>query len=305
MSGDIVGSLISGGFGLTGGLLSDASQRSIAAMNWERQKEALHNTIQWRVEDAKKAGIHPLYALGAPTFNAPAQIYGGTGLGEGLRDMGQNLGGAIARTMDADEKKKTLLEIEGLEKRNEEMDARTQLLRTQEQQIRAPSAPTGIGIQREGKVTPGEITIEGQTYNPTQGTGRGYFERTPGQRESQSLWDKGVAAGDEGMYQVYWLTDGLPFLGPAGKGESAEEILSEMSWPAYYGLVVANANKFGVDWLEDFLAYRYAGRPPKNYHEHPGERTSQPYHYPDSLIWEKVKRYGREAFEDMQRRWDK
>lgn len=37
------------------------------AQNNATQREFAQNGIQWKVEDAKKAGIHPLYALGAST----------------------------------------------------------------------------------------------------------------------------------------------------------------------------------------------------------------------------------------------
>lgn len=44
----------------------------------------MQNQIQWRVKDAEKAGVHPLYALGAPTVS-PAVISSGSGYrpGEG------------------------------------------------------------------------------------------------------------------------------------------------------------------------------------------------------------------------------
>lgn len=67
-----IGAAVSAGSQLLGGLLGDkgAKKANAAAAEAARRQEALQrefaqNSIQWRVEDAKKAGIHPLYAIGA------------------------------------------------------------------------------------------------------------------------------------------------------------------------------------------------------------------------------------------------
>lgn len=69
-----VGGLVSG---VTNGLLgignliysSKMQKKNLALMQKQidYQKEYAQNGIQWRVADAKKAGLHPLYALGANT----------------------------------------------------------------------------------------------------------------------------------------------------------------------------------------------------------------------------------------------
>lgn len=52
-----------------GSIVTNDSNRQAAnenfILNRDLQKEFAQNSIQWRVDDAKKAGIHPLYALGA------------------------------------------------------------------------------------------------------------------------------------------------------------------------------------------------------------------------------------------------
>lgn len=59
--------------------------------------------IRWRVMDAQKAGIHPLYALGAPTFQPPAQTVLPS-MAEAFGQIGQNFQGAIDRTRSAEER---------------------------------------------------------------------------------------------------------------------------------------------------------------------------------------------------------
>lgn len=67
--------------------------------NAERQRIANATSIQTRVADANAAGVHPLYALGAPTMSfAPAQVGAPAQnamapLAQGMRDLGQNLSG--------------------------------------------------------------------------------------------------------------------------------------------------------------------------------------------------------------------
>jgi len=62
----------------------------------QKQKEFAQNAIQWKVSDARKAGVHPLYALGAQT-NAFAPVsVGGTDLGAGIAAAGQDVSRAVA-----------------------------------------------------------------------------------------------------------------------------------------------------------------------------------------------------------------
>lgn len=66
--------------------------------NIELQKQFAKNGIQWKVEDAKKAGIHPLAALGAQTHSfSPINVGDPV---SSLRDAGQSLDRAIDTTSD-------------------------------------------------------------------------------------------------------------------------------------------------------------------------------------------------------------
>ena len=105
--GSIGGAAIGGPVGsMFGGMFGGAiEQEHKERQQWERyklmhgiqhdaQKEFAKKGLQWRVEDAKKAGIHPLAAIGAATHSAnPAMI--GTGdlsaHSSSLESMGQNL----------------------------------------------------------------------------------------------------------------------------------------------------------------------------------------------------------------------
>lgn len=78
---------------------NEANRVQAAEINRQNYENALHfaqNSIQYKVNDATKAGIHPLYALGAPTMSAPAMQVGApqvaaNGLASGMAGLGQNL----------------------------------------------------------------------------------------------------------------------------------------------------------------------------------------------------------------------
>lgn len=72
-------------------------------MNWARDQAT--KSIQWRVADAKKAGVHPLFALGANTpMSSPSFMVGSDGgsdgysLGNSLASLGQELTRSVNST---------------------------------------------------------------------------------------------------------------------------------------------------------------------------------------------------------------
>lgn len=82
----MLGALLSAGSSLLGGLLG----KSAADKDRKLQKKAMTEGIQMRVADAQKAGVHPIYALGAPTFS-PSPV--GTG---GIESAFANMGSALS-----------------------------------------------------------------------------------------------------------------------------------------------------------------------------------------------------------------
>lgn len=131
----MLGPLISAGASIIGGLLGKSSADSAreqaaqqAANNERLQREFAQNGIQWKVEDAKKAGIHPIYALGGSTASyAPTSqnFTADTSLPNALASAGQDIGRAIHKTetaggrMDALGKAAATLQLEGLNLDNE------------------------------------------------------------------------------------------------------------------------------------------------------------------------------------------
>lgn len=110
----MIPALISAGAGILGGLIKDNSQDKANAINQQNalrqealQREFAQTGIQWKAEDARKAGIHPLYALGASTHSyAPTTVgaVASDGLASGLASAGQDISRAVQSTRTADQR---------------------------------------------------------------------------------------------------------------------------------------------------------------------------------------------------------
>ena len=110
----MLGSLISAGANLLGGLLGKSSadsareaQMQMNAQNIALQKEFAQHGIRWKVEDAKAAGIHPIYAIGgsgASFTPVSSNFAADTSLPNALAAAGQDIGRAVNATRTAGER---------------------------------------------------------------------------------------------------------------------------------------------------------------------------------------------------------
>ena len=86
------GSALLGGIGNWLGVKSNnkAHQRANAA-NYNAQKEFYQNSVAWRVADSKRAGVNPIYGLGADSasFSPSFQSVGNNGVGDTLSSVSQ------------------------------------------------------------------------------------------------------------------------------------------------------------------------------------------------------------------------
>lgn len=86
--------------GVLGGLFSGSQAKKAAAAERAFQMDVAQNQIQWKVADAKKAGIHPLAAMGHQmVLPSPQSINT-----PDYSAMGQNVGRAIDATAAAPQK---------------------------------------------------------------------------------------------------------------------------------------------------------------------------------------------------------
>lgn len=81
---------IAAGASIAGGLIANRNNRKAAHQQYLQQKEFAQHGIRWRTADAKAAGLHPLYAIGAnvPTYTPS---YSSDALGPALAQAGQSV----------------------------------------------------------------------------------------------------------------------------------------------------------------------------------------------------------------------
>lgn len=147
--------------------------------NWW-QENLIRNSLKWKVDGAKEAGIHPLAAIGAPSASPVASMVGGEGYDSDFgRRMGQDIGRALVAGMNKDQRAMTKLQIESAELDNEAKRLGILQKRKDINDINLKGDPTttkSVGIN--AKVTPAQeagdhsafthINIGGGALRPVQ-----------------------------------------------------------------------------------------------------------------------------------------
>lgn len=103
---NLLGNVISAGIGaygyLRGASISDKRNARIMRenrdFNYNAQKEFAQNSILWRVQDAKQAGLHPLYAIGGQTQGyTPSDYSYQSAYGEGVSRAYNHIANAMGQ----------------------------------------------------------------------------------------------------------------------------------------------------------------------------------------------------------------
>lgn len=201
----ILGSIIGAGASLIGGMMNNSAQRdanraNIAAtekanaQNLAAQKEFAQSGIRWRVEDAKQAGIHPVYALGAqtpsfsPSFTA-GQVGAETGVGDALAAGGQEIGRAVGATLTQPERAyNSAIQSLALERGALE----NELLRSQI--VRTRVGTNGIGTPVVG--APGNLMFHGASWDTNPETSNAQLIQDRYGDVVENLYGLGVLGSD-------------------------------------------------------------------------------------------------------------
>lgn len=161
--------------------------------NYQRQKEFAKNGIAWKKADALRAGIHPVYALGAPTTSYSG--FAGTASGPGavqadysdLARAGQDIGRAIDSTRSPGEKltayAKTVQDLTLTR-----MGLENELLSSQVAKVRASTTP-GIPSETDNYLIEGQNVPGTVVENPMKRTMAG----PGGYRDPGSIIDMGYS----------------------------------------------------------------------------------------------------------------
>lgn len=187
-----MGALAGAGASLIGGYWNKRAIEQANNANLQLQRDFATSGIRMRVEDAKQAGIHPLYALGAPTMSPAVSVMPETGIGDAMAQLGQNISRASKAGMDADELNTTYLKERVYGAHLDNMMKEISISKQFEGpgQVKPIGGPTGIA---------GSI-IEGQ--------GDSAVQVKPFQREPSSLDNPGRTIGTFPMIQYGMGSDG-------------------------------------------------------------------------------------------------
>lgn len=181
----MIGELIAAGGSLLGGLLGKKSAEKQAAQQAALQKQFAQEGIQWRVEDAKKAGVHPLYAIGAQTHSySPVSI--NDPMPGAIAEAGNSIGRAVHSTMSGGERAAAAtlqgLQIERAKLENDQL--KLNLMASQNKLLTQPGTgkpiPTG-GVPQEATfdanprlmIGGSEVRID-PGWSPTEAVEAGY-----------------------------------------------------------------------------------------------------------------------------------
>ncbi|QIR82365.1 DNA pilot protein [Chicken microvirus mg7_20] len=171
LAGSVVGAVGS----LIGGGISSSNASSMAADNYRAQREFAQNGIRWRVADAKAAGVHPLFALGASGAQfSPVQAYTGDyGISDAASKFGQGIDRAAQAKMTKQERDRLTVRealadaamLEDIKQKGERHRAELGLIRSEiarnmassrmalANSVRVPAMPT---VGYSGSVIPGQ-----------------------------------------------------------------------------------------------------------------------------------------------------
>lgn len=194
-----IGPAISAGASLIGGLLGGSG--SSVGDSYELAKKIGKKQIQWRVKDAKKAGIHPMYAVGAPAMSAPSFGGGGYGLGDSVAAAGQDIGRAVESISKPDERAYTS-ELRRLQLQRGELEntlLASKIARLNQAGGSGPSMPLENGVDIAGNPRTSNLAI-GVTYetNPRFSDVQTYSQRYG---EPAEWLMAPVVAGADAIYQ--------------------------------------------------------------------------------------------------------
>lgn len=153
----MLGAILGGIGSIASSLIGKSSADKAASKNIKLQKQFAQQGIQWKVADSLKAGIHPLYGLGAQTMSFSPVNVGGSG-GPDLSFLGQ-MGQDIDRSRMATSTQGARAPIQQMERITlERGELENELLRSQIRRANAPHVGPAFPALVEEKIVPPQRT---------------------------------------------------------------------------------------------------------------------------------------------------
>lgn len=242
------GSLLGGLLGQSSASRSRDEANQLAREQMQMQYEFAQNGLRWKVEDAKRAGIHPLYAVGAPaTSYAPVSVGGRAdmSMANAVSDMGQNIGRAVNATKTQDERTAAFVaQQQGYQLENARLQ--NEFLRTQIESSRMrmmnqagvpPAFPGATNTSGQGALPDALSVIAGSYTDPappvdpnrfsdvSHGTSRTGFPVVPGKEMKERM-------EDSLLLEIPWFIRNLllPTLGMNWNPPTREKLGKDERW---------------------------------------------------------------------------
>lgn len=253
---------IGAGGGIVSNLINQNQQENEATRNQSNFNIQMDETIQRRVADAKKAGIHPLYSLGMGSGASSQPIVMNDSIGPAMQQAGQSLGSVMSRMQTVDEKTTQDL-TNGLIKA-QTAQATAQAMLTDSERMRLMQAgQSGIGPQKSNPNLP-----NGQVANPPGFIGpvQDVIDVKGSPVISGSSQAPGFVSGTNDYYQEWRVRPGFYLPLPRSEDEGPEETIQNMSPGAWHGMLSQGQEKYGGAWAQEMSDWRYKGIPPKGHY---------------------------------------
>lgn len=245
----VTGALISGAASLLGGALSNDSNKAAVRAQTKLQREFAQHGIRWKVADAKAAGLHPLFAMGAQSPQFSPTIIPDS-MGPALSEAGQNVGRAVAATLTPLERATAAAQLRVLESQANANDAQAVMFRSEALRNFRPGAEAGIPLSdgSASALPPGQQLLpEGQM--PT-----GIHLAKPQESIIPRSNDPTTAAGINPGWSEFNVAPGMRMVLPTTSSDPAEALESVgESFILMLATYMENKRRYGQAWTDEFF----------------------------------------------------
>lgn len=230
----IIGGAIAAGGSILGGVLGDKATSKANKRNIEFQKEFAQHGLSWKAEDAKRAGLHPLYAMGAPTSSPTAAIMPKSGKAEGIAQAGQHIGRAVQARQTQAQRQLTQLQLERLSAETKKEYAIASYYESEaSRNTQSRNVSKAIG----GSAQAFPLRDDGRTIRVQELAD--YYdtvEANPDRMVSKRKQDPSLGAGTHSAWREYEASPGVKgvlLYSEEGPSEAVQDAGPQMVWATY------------------------------------------------------------------------
>lgn len=255
---DAIGNLASAGINyLSGSENREAQERAnqmqyqIAQQNMALQREFAQSGIQWKVNDAKAAGLHPLAALGAQTSSFSPVSVGGSAATADFGSMGQDVGRAIKAAMSNQDREEETRR-EGQKLAIEKAGLENDILRTElaSKQKRMETNAGAVAMPGNTSVLARVPLPRPSPLDRTVSAGAAVKDDDIKQKEEDYPATKIVRPFGYPLYANPWFSDGQQFEDRYGESEVGSTLkfgVNTIADHAYTGYKMFRPRRFGAE----------------------------------------------------------